>query len=183
MMKSAFTYKGFLVGALMSLFCGGGAVYGMLLVRGSWWGLNASAPGAILLFFVLTFFVNTFLAFIRRPLALGRGDLVLIYAMMLMALTLPTQNFLVHIIPTMCVPFYSASPENDWRATLHPLIPDWIVPQDYDAIKTLYEGLPKGQPIPWDAWYVPLGAWCSLFLALSLLMICLAAVHGPSADP
>ena len=27
-MKSAFTYKGFLVGALMSLLCGGGAVYG-----------------------------------------------------------------------------------------------------------------------------------------------------------
>ena len=55
-MQSAFT---FLVGALLSLCCGAGAVYGMLLVRGSWWGLNASAPGAILLFFILTCFVNT----------------------------------------------------------------------------------------------------------------------------
>ena len=82
----------------------------MLLVRGSWWGLNASAPGAILLFFILTCFVNTVLAFIRRPLALGPGDLVLIYAMMLMALTLPTQNFLVHIIPTRGKPLHLPSP-------------------------------------------------------------------------
>ncbi len=175
-MQSAFTYKGILVGALLSLCCGAGAVYGMLLVRGSWWGLNASAPGAILLFFILTCFVNTVLAFIRRPLALGPGDLVLVYAMMLMALTLPTQNFLVHIIPTICVPFYSASPENDWRSTLHPYIPDWIAPQNYEAIKNLYEGLPKGQSIPWDAWYIPLGAWCALFVALSLMMICLAVI-------
>jgi len=175
-MKSAFTYKGLAVGALLSLVCGAGGVYGMLLVRGSWWGLNASAPGAILLFFVLTFFVNTLLRLIHRPLALGRGDLVMIYTMMLMALTLPTQNFLVHIIPTMCIPFYSASPENDWRAVLHPLIPDWIAPQDYSAIKHLYEGLPAGQAIPWDAWVVPLGAWFALFLALSLMMICLSVI-------
>ncbi len=175
-MKSAFTYKGLAVGALLSLICGAGGVYGMLLVRGSWWGLNASAPGAILLFFVLTFFVNTLLRLIHRPLALGRGDLVLIYAMMLMALTLPTQNFLVHIIPTMCVPFYSATPENNWRAVLHPLIPDWIVPQDYAAIKHLYEGLPAGQAIPWDVWVTPLGSWFALFMALSLMMICLSVI-------
>ena len=173
---SPFTLRGLFAGTLLSLFVGVAAPYGFIAVRGSWWGSNASSPGAIFLFFIFTFFVNTALRLIRRPLALGRGDLVLVYAMMAMAVTVPTQNFLVYIIPTICVPFYSASVENNWESLIHPWIPEWMAPGDFDAIRGLYEGLPAGQAIPWVSWIVPLGAWFSLFLALSLMMIFMSAI-------
>ena len=174
--EPVFTCKGFAVGVLLSFVAGAGGVYGMLLVQGSWWGLNASAPGAIFLFFILTFFLNNPLRRLRRSLSLGAGDLVLVYAMMLLALTIPTQNFLVHIIPTMCVPFYQASAENEWQEILHPYIPDWIAPQNEEAIRRLYEGLSSGESIPWEAWIVPLTAWSALFVALSVMMISVSVI-------
>ena len=174
--RCPFTVWGLIVGSLLSLFVGVAAPYGFIVVRGSWFGSNASTPGAIFLFFVFTFFINTLIGVIRRPLALGRGDLVLVYAMLVMAITVPTQNFLVFIIPTICVPYYSASIENDWATLIHPYIPEWIAPQDSDVIKNLYEGLPAGQTIPWASWIVPLGAWFSLFVALSLMMIFMSVI-------
>ena len=160
----------------MSLLAGAGAIYGRTLVGGSWWGLNASAPGAIFLFFLLTFFINTLLRSVWRPLALGRGDLVLVYAMLIMALTLPSQNFLARIFSVMGAPYYGASPENNWEHILQPHLPQWLVPHDPEAIRGFFEGLPAGHPIPWDAWMVPLGAWLALALALSVMMICMAAI-------
>ena len=51
-----------------------------------------------------------------------------------------------------------------------------MVPQDADAIKYFFEGLPKGQPIPWEHWIVPLAAWVSFILAIYLMMICIASI-------
>ena len=174
--RSPFTVKGLVVGSLFALFVGVAAPYGSIIMHGSWWGLNPSAPGAIFLFFIFTFLINTLIGVIGRPFALGRGDLVLVYSMLLMALTVPTLNFLVYIIPTICIPYYSASVENDWATLIHPYIPEWIAPQDFDVIKHLYEGLPAGQAIPWASWIVPLGAWFSLFGALSLMMIFMSVI-------
>ena len=174
--KSPFTAKGLVVGCFLSLFAGAGAVYGRILVGGSWWGLNASAPGAIFLFFILTFFVNTLLHSIWRPLALGRGDLVLIFAMLVMALTLPTQNFIVHVFHMIVAPLYGASPENRWEEILQPHIPGWIAPYDEEAIRLFYEGLAAGQAIPWGAWIAPLAAWLTFGLALSVMMISMSVV-------
>lgn len=175
-LKSPFTYKGLLIGALFSLFVGIGGPYGMIVVQGSWWGVNASSPEVIFLFFISTFFINVLLSLIRRQFALSRADLVLLYAMLLMAVTVPMQSFLVYLIPMICVPYYSASPENNWTELFHPYIPPWIVPQDFKAIKYLYEGLPQGESIPWEAWVEPLGAWFAFFLILSFMMICLSVI-------
>ena len=174
--RSPFTCKGLIVGCLLSLFAGGGAVYGRLLVQGSWWGLNASAPGAIFLFFILTFFVNTALRFTWPRLALGGGDLVLAYTMLLMALTLPTQNFLGHVLYVISAAHYGASPENRWEEILHPHIPEWIAPNDMDALRVFHEGLPAGQSIPWEAWVVPLTAWLAFGLAMTVMMICMSVI-------
>ena len=107
------------IGAIMSVFIGVVAPYGMIMIRATAWGAHASQLGGIFLFFIFTMIINTLLGFIRRPLALNRAELVLIYIMMLVALTVPTQNLLVYIIPTICVPFYSASAENDCRSGWH----------------------------------------------------------------
>ena len=164
------------IGAVMSIFIGVVAPYGMIMIRATAWGAYASQLGGIFLFFIFTLIINTLLGFIRRPLALNRAELVLIYIMMLVALTVPTQNLLVYIIPTICVPFYSASAENDWATFIHPYLPEWMAPQNFDAIRHLYEGLPAGQPIPWAAWATPFMVWFSFFMALSVMMFCLCGI-------
>ena len=174
--KSPFTIRGLFIGAIMSVFVGVVAPYGMIMVRAAEWGSHASQLGGVFLFFVFTFLINTLLGLIRRPLALNRAELVLIYVMMLVALTVPTQNLLVYVIPTICVPFYSASPENNWASFIHPYLPEWIAPKDLDSIRHLYEGLPAGQSIPWEAWLVPFVAWFSFIIALSAMMFCLCAI-------
>ena len=96
--------------------------------------------------------------------------------MLLMAVTLPTYNFLNYLIGMISGPYYMASPENNFAEVYLPYIPDWMVPQDEQAIFALYEGLPSGQSIPWAAWVEPLSHWFAFFLGLSFMMICMATI-------
>lgn len=160
----------------MSIFIGIAAPYSMIMVQSWAWGAHASQLGGVFLFFVLVFFVNVLLGLLRRSFALNRAELVLVYVMMLVALTVPTQNMLVYIIPVIVVPYYSASAENNWDSIIQPHLPEWFSPHDFEAMRTLYEGLPAGQAIPWEAWLVPFIAWGSFLIALSVMMFCLCGI-------
>ena len=174
--KSPFTFKGIVVGALFSLMVSLCAPFVVFMLQASSVGINSSSPGAIFFFFVLTLFVNLVLGLIKRQFALGRADLILVYSMLLMAVTLPTYNFLNYLIGMISSPYYMASPENNFAEVYLPHIPDWMVPQDEKAIFALYEGLPSGQSIPWAAWIEPLSHWFAFFLCLSFMMICMATI-------
>ena len=61
---------------------------------------------------------------------------------------------------------------------LYPLIQRWMVPQDAEAIKSFFEGLPEGGSVPWGAWLVPMLAWGSFIIAIYLMMIaCMVLVR------
>ncbi len=96
--KSAFSWKGLLVGSLFSLFIGIAAPYGAIILQGSWWGFNSSSPGAICSFFVLTFGVNVLVGLIGRQHSLKKADLVMVYAMLLMAVSVSIA-FVGYLIP------------------------------------------------------------------------------------
>ena len=153
-----------------------GAPYAVIVLQGSFMAINSSSPGAIFLFFVLVFGINVLLAFIRRQFALSKADLVLVYIMLLLASTVPTQAFVGYLIPVISGLYYYATPENNWDEIFFPHVTEWLAPQDYQAIKDLHEGLPAGAPIPWGAWTETLGYWYAFFIALSLLMICLSVI-------
>ena len=174
--KSPFTFKGIVVGAIFSLLVSLCAPFVVFMLQASSMGINSSSPGAIFFFLVLTLFVNVVLGLIKRQFALGRADLILVYSMLLMAVTLPTYNFLNYLIGMISGPYYMASPENNFAEVYLPYIPDWMVPQDEQAIFALYEGLPSGQSIPWAAWIEPLSHWFAFFLCLSFMMICMATI-------
>ena len=173
---SPFTARGFLVGGVCALLVSMCAPYVVFMLQASAMGINSSAPGAIFFFFILVFVVNTLLGLIKRRFALGRGDLVLVYAMLMMAVTVPTYNFLNYLLAMVTGPYYLASAENEFEQVYHPHIADWMVPQDQQAIFGLFEGLPQGQSIPWGAWVEPLGYWFAFFLALSFMMICMGTI-------
>jgi hypothetical protein len=174
--RSPFTWKGIAVGAVLSLLVGIGAPYGIIFLQGSYMALNSSSPGAIFLFFFFTLVVNTLLGGLRRRLALSRADLVLLYVMLLMAVTVPTQAFVGYLIPVISGLYYYASPENKWGELFAPHVPRWLTPQDQEAVRALHEGLAPGEAIPWSAWVEPLGYWYVFFLVLSFMMICMGVI-------
>jgi hypothetical protein len=173
---TAFTWKGFLVGALLALFVGVAAPYAEIVLQGSFMALNSSSPGAIFLFFVFTLFINVLLGFLHHRLALGKADLVLIYIMLLLASAVPTQAFVGYLIPVISGLSYYSTPENNWSEIFSPYVTPWLAPQNYKAIKDLHEGLPAGETIPWGAWAETLSYWYLFFIALSLMMFCMNVI-------
>jgi hypothetical protein len=173
--RSPFTLKGLAVGAVLSLAIGWIGPYGYML-NYFLLGFNPSSPGAIFFFLLLTLGINVMLGVVRRRFALSRADLILIYCMLLMAVTVPTWGLLFFLVGTMVYPFYFATPENNFTNLLHDHIPTWIAPQSESAITGFYEGLPAGASIPWEVWFEPLTWWFVLFLAMSFMLICASTI-------
>ena len=167
--------RGLLIGIALSLAVGLLAPYGVVF-NYYWVGFNPSSPGALFLFFVLTFAVNGFVALLGRHFALSKADLVLIYCMLMMAVTVPTWGLMFFLIGTIVYPFYYATPENNYAELFYDFIPAWIAPQDFEAIKNYYEGLPQGESIPWGVWVEPMAYWLALIVAMSFMLICMSAI-------
>lgn len=172
---SPFSMRGLLTGVILSIAIGVIAPYGIVF-NYYWIGFNPSSPGALFFFFVLTFVVNAIVAVLGRNVQLSKADLVMIYCMLLMAVTVPTWGLMFFLIGTLVYPFYYATPENNYVELFHDFIPSWMVPQDFQAIKDYYEGLPQGAAIPWGVWVEPMGWWLALIVAMSLMLICMSAI-------
>ena len=173
--QSPFSLKGLATGIALSILVGVvaplGAVFQYFLI-----GFNPSSPGAIFFFLVLTLVVNVILRIVSKRLELSRADLVLIYCMLLMAVTMPTWGLGFFLLGTIVFPYYYATTENRFAELFHELIPSWMTPQDPEAIRLYYEGLPKGAPIPWGPWIEPLGWWFAFIIALGLCLVCMSAI-------
>jgi hypothetical protein len=166
-----FTFKAIFCGSLLTLSIALGSPYANMVIRGSYMSIDFSTAGAMFLFFVLTGGVNVLLAWISPALALKRGELLVVYIMMITASAIPTMGLAEYLLPIITAVNYFATPENEWGAVLHPHLPEWIVPQSPEAIKWFYEGAPAAQGIPWEAWIRPLAYWGVFVCALYVVMI------------
>ena len=106
-------------------------------------------PAPFLLFFVWLVFVQTLLGRIRRSLALTRGELIVIYVMMLVATAIPVLSLMLFTFLSGAL--YYATSVNNWVEMVLPYIPRWMVPQSEEAVRRFYEGSPAGDSIPWGA--------------------------------
>ena len=174
MSKSPFSLKGLGIGTLLCLAIGVVAPYAAVFSYHRI-GFNPSSPGA-LFFFACVLFANVAVAFLGRRLALSKPDLVLIYCMLLMAVTVPTWGLMFFLIGTLVYPFYFATPENRFEDLFFDYIPQWMAPRDPEAIKGYYEGLPKGTPIPWEVWVEPMAWWLGLVVVMGFMLICLSGI-------
>ena len=132
-------------------------------------------PGAVFLLFVLTLILNPLLKLIHPRVGLNRGELLVVYIMMVMASPIPTL-FVGKFLSAISYPYYYATPENEWRELIHPYIPDWLMVHNVDIVKKFYEGGGRNEPIPWAAWQPVFLAWLPFVWALFLVMISLMIV-------
>ena len=165
------TIRSVITGALLSLIVSVGFTYTRVVLLTTGMNSDFITAGAIIVFFLVTLLINPCIRLLYPGWAFDRAELAVIYIMLIIASTIPTWGFSANLIPMLPAVYYFASAENDWADLLHPLIPRWMVPQDADAIKSFFEGLPAGGSVPWGAWLVPMLAWGSFIIAIYLMMI------------
>jgi hypothetical protein len=116
-------------------------------------------------------------------LALKRVEILTIYVFLTVSTSMAGCGIARFFINTIPVLFYFDNPENDF-ASYQRYMPDWVVPNDPEAIRQLYEGAPEPPGgstfwtrqfglIPWRYWVKPIAAWGLFFLALWIVFMCL----------
>ncbi len=174
--RSAFSARAVLTGSLFSLGLACAAPYGNMVIRGSYMALDFSTPGAIFLFFLLVGPLNGLARAVRVAWALTRGELLVVYAMMITASAIPTMGLSEYLLTITTAAQYFATPENEWASLINGHVPSWMVPQSATAIRWFYEGKPQGASIPWQPWVEPLCYWILFAMSLYLVMIALMVV-------
>lgn len=168
------TGKALIVGLLGAVCLGLGSTYNDMIIKGSGLAVWNLTPGAIFLFFIVIA-GNGLVRWTYPRIALVRGELAVVFFLLLLANTLSGRGLPVQLLPVMTGAYYYATPENNWKELVQPFLPDWPLPQGDEAIRQFYEGAPDGA-IPWGIWLWPLAWWAVFGLALFLAMICLMVI-------
>lgn len=128
----------------------------------------------------LFFFLLLGNALLRRFMprfALRTGELVIVFIMALVAITVSVEGLVGYLISHISGPYYYASGENRWETMFFGLLPERLMVTDMNAIKWFYNGIPPGQAIPWWPWLKPLlFGWMPFLAALFLMMYCAVAL-------
>jgi hypothetical protein len=128
------------------------------------------APTYFLFLYVL---MAPALAHVGRRFALASGEMLLIYAMMLIAGPITHLFGIGFLVPHTVAPEYYSKTEPTWQL-FRPVLPSWFGPSGADAVAGFLRGT-SGR-VPWGAWSAPMIAWSALLIALFWVMLCLNVI-------
>ena len=128
----------------------------------------AQLPACLVLpFLVLVLGPNLLCKALFKRSALARSELLVIFAMGLVASLVPDRGMTRYLIGVLTTPYYFGTPENQWSTKFFAYLPDWAVLGDeLGAATGFFEGIDANQPIPWGTWLTPLFWWGTLIAAL-----------------
>ena len=130
-------------------------------------------PMAFFFPFLVTVTISMLLHRLRPGLGLSRSELLVVLAAGLVAIIVPYDGIMGHLIGVISGPYYFATPESGWEIYLYQYIPTWLVPQDQNnAMHWFYEGLPAGEGFPLTVWVAPLFWWMSLLGSVAFAVFC-----------
>ncbi len=171
------SFRALLIGTLGSMAIGAGVAYGNMVIHGSRVAVFFNTIAAVILLFFLLLFINPLLGLLRRSWMLGRAELALIYIMWIVATSISERGGTAFLLPDITSAIYYATPENNWRELVLPLIPEWLIfHRDFDQVKYFYEGAPAGHEIPWGLWLRPLAYWIPFLMAVFVSMVATMAI-------
>lgn len=170
------TVKAFVVGLMCSAVVAGGTQYGEIYLRSSRMSDDFSNGGAVFVFFFLVAVINVILKLIGPRAAFARGELILIYVMMMTSCAVTGMGLTHYQIPLMATFSYFTTPENAWATLIAPHVSGWMVVEDPLASKYFFEGLPEHMPLPWGAWLKPFAYWSVFFLAFYFAMVAIMVI-------
>ena len=144
-------------------------VYGDVVSQTDLTSMSIMMPPILII--VALLLLNGMLKRVIPSWALGRTELITIYAMLTVSVILSGMGMLQFLCMTLgAVPHY-ASPENGWARYLD-VTPKWILPK-LSAIEGFYIG---NQPIPWSAWTMPIIVWSGFLFSMLFCMMCINSI-------
>ena len=168
--------RAIVVGVVLAVFIGIALPYNELIIKGSRLGLSSCTPAAFFLLFVWLLLVNPLLRVLRRSWALRRSELLVVFAMTMVATAIPTRGVTSVMLPMISGAHYYAAPENQWGRLVLPHMPDWLVVSGQEGLRQFYEGMPRGASPVWHIWVMPLAYWFLFLGGLWLAVVCLMAI-------
>jgi hypothetical protein len=173
---SGLTLRSMLVGILVVVTVSVAAPYSYSVLRSSKLASDYLPPGVIIPFIIIVI-LNALLKRIKPRWALRPAELIISLIMGLVASTICTLGLTSYLVAIIAAPYYFASPENRWAEYIHEHIPDWItLSKGNPAIQWFWEGLPRGEKIPWGAWAIPLFWWLSFIGVFFFICLCMVVI-------
>lgn len=168
------TIRAILIGAALSITLNFVAVRNYIIYNAySGFADHFNTVGVVWLLFILSLLNFALCSFTPR-LCMRPVELVLVYAMLMVATAYPTMGFGGYLIPLISGVLYYAKPENRWDEILLPNLPRHLIPQDRFAVRWLFEGGVSSPQL--SVWITPLIWWSAFAIAWFILSTCIVAV-------
>jgi len=175
-MNRVLTPRSLAVGLATVVAVGLGVPYVELVLRGQLLAANYYPVGLGIAFLAVVMVVNVALKALRRSWALGEGELGVVFVMAAVAITMPTHGVAGYLLSWVSAPHYFASPENRWGDYVLPHLRRWAVVEGGPALRWFYEGLPRGEAVPWGEWAMPLGWWLAFIGSGLFACLCIVSL-------
>lgn len=166
--QPSITFRALAIGAFLTVVATNAGSYARFILHATRLDQNHLSMAAVVPLMVIVLFLN-------RLLKLGRGELVVVFIMPLIGATMPTY-FIGKMVANFTVPYYLASPENQWENHYGGLLPAWSVMPEGEPLRRFFEGLPRGASIPWSAWTVTVFWWSTVIVAYYGCCLCLMVI-------
>ena len=145
--------------------------------RGMGGFVASQLPMVALAPFVLWLFANLGLQRLWPSIALRRGELLTIFCMLWVVGTVPLYGWSSYWVMWLSVPAYFASPENQWAETFFDFLPWHVFPESSPRVlQGLWQELPEGADIPWEAWVGLAGNWLGVSVAMVVFGFCMVVL-------
>jgi len=139
------------------------------------------APAAIGLLLLIVV-ANKLLRRMVRRLGLSPAEVMIVYAMTLVAALTTSRGLIERWLPGLVGVNYYSTPENHWAEIAYRYIPQWLVPFDVrgegrqEVSRLFWEGVAPGETIPWRLWVTPVLTWLIPIAAIFFLYFSLASI-------
>ena len=120
--------------------------------------------------------VNSLLIRFWSGRAFSRGELLVVYGMLIVSVGLAMQGGLPYIVSVTTYPFYMATPENGWEHMIWPHIPLFLRLTELEYITWFWEAAPREAGVPWSVWFTSMASWGVFTVALMGAMFALGAL-------
>jgi hypothetical protein len=144
-------------------------------IGGTFLGGNHFPVGPVFVLTTLVLLTNPILIAISKKLAFTGKELAVAFLMMLVASGIPFSGLARYLFPSLVVPRYYATPENEWKAVFGNYLSPWLIPSRTETARGYAEGIP-GEALPLGDWVLPLLTWTALVLILYWIMFCLSVI-------
>ena len=109
--------------------------------------------------------------------ALNQAELLTIYAMLMMAITVSGHDYSQSLFCTLGTSHWFATPENEWSSLFWKYIPQWLTVNDDKVLREFFEGESTFYTVPHiKGWLEPMIWWSSFLTLMVFVMLCITVI-------